>query len=157
MLLTSEEGLELAEHIKAGIEWLNSKQDPEAIMSHHGTTCGPFGVLKTVHLIPRSVSGRPAFVFNHEERHALEIGETDWQGYTEADILELKDLVSKFVNPAHDWNGESYGSYSLAIQTGIGKGLEKALQNYRAAGPRIFDNDWWKRHPIRVTKPEGWR
>lgn len=150
-LLDDAEQKQLVNILKAGIEWLDSEQDPKAVLSHHGISCkSPIGPL-SISLAPTVRGGWPVLIFNHKDRYSEE-----WDGYTAGDVALIRALVELLVPVRTDWNGVGTYTYSVCIGHRAGEGIATAQKNYRDAGQRIFESGFWQENPIRVTKPEGW-
>lgn len=136
--------------------WLDSEQSIEAVMSHHGITrkewIGPLRLS-----VCQGVGGWPVLVFTHELDSALRYGSTDWKGFSKRDIKQLHSIISNTFPIRSFWNGVGFGTVSFSIGKPFGPGVAMALRNYHDAGNKIFDEDWWKAHPVKVTRPDDWR
>ncbi len=159
-MLTLDEWKLLREEIQKAVDWMDSKQPEDAILSHHGITYGEkIGPITLSFCI--GYGSRGVFVFNHEHMHDLSLPEhmrkSDWQGYTEEEIAAIRETVEHATPVVSDWNGVGFGTYSIAIGKPWGDGVYSAFLNYRKAGSQIFDDQFWIDNPVKVTKPEGWR
>jgi hypothetical protein len=141
---------ELVEAIKQAVEWLDSDQEEEAVLSPHGISLKKNIGHLAVSFAPVAASGKPVIVFDDDRKF-----DDSWPGFSVEDITEIREAVES-IHPIEEvWNGLGYGTFSVMLDRFAGPGVFIAVQNYHDAGSAIFDDGWWSKQ-VRVSVPDGW-
>ena len=153
----------VVKHLADAIQWLNSEQPENAVMSHHGihlqaAECNAIQV--GISLAPSAVSGRPVLVFDKpyvEDQSSVTGMSPDCFTPVEIEVIR-QGIASAGGEIHHAWNGVGFSSASFALAQFAGKDVVRLVLNY-SQHMRQYGFSW----PTEITalygftvKPECW-
>ncbi len=138
----------LIEDLRVAVEWLDSDQKPQAILTHLGIHRIERVKNLSVGFAPDAWQGLTVVSFSITHSPMITL--------TAEDVAALRVIVEEVAEVRSDWNGAGTYSYSIALNRRAGHGVRQCLNNYHAASFKIFDQEW-RRAQVWATFPEGWR
>lgn len=154
-------------YLRSAVSWFGSPQPVGALLSHHGITAVKNFDCRSLCVVPIAADGQPAIVISGEGKNP--------PVFTDEDLTNLKELVSRIVPVSQTWNGKNMvwndrthraeelfcTSYSIGLAVEIGTACKRLVDTYRrgcrAHGDDVFCNcGWYARGEAMVNFPEGW-
>ncbi len=159
--LTLESLAPLVPRLKVAIDWLNSEQPADAVLSHHGIhLIDKAGVPLSVSLAPVAAEGYPVLVFDTGwVEDSQSITGRSQPVFSEASIDALRQTITQAGGQIRsEWNGTGYCAATFMLTPYAGDGVARLVSNYRKHMHQYGFN--W---PDEVSegykwtiKPEGW-
>jgi hypothetical protein len=148
---------ELVAALKTGIEWLQSEQPPDALLSHHGlylqdSAAKPLQ-LTYIRIAPSSFrDDRPVIIFETAYGEDFKTGASFQYALTAEDVTALETMITEAGGVIdHHWNGAGASTVSFAIRNSAGPSVMQAVRNMAARDFRepIVNNS--------IIRPANWR
>jgi len=150
--LTRKEYNQLKRQLQTAVEWLDSEQPEDAVISHMGLTCIPkIPYPMTVNFVHVSFQGYPAVIFSlpRDSRDVQSV-------FTDHDVAQLRRLVGAVYAIVGDWNGAGTTSYTAALDRFAGEDVLNLYRNYK----KYFLNNIFgvpEHYKKLAVLPDGWR
>lgn len=159
--LTLESLAPLVSRLKAALDWLNSEQPADAVLSHHGIhLVDKAGVPLSVSLAPVAAEGYPVLVFDTgwvEDSQSM-TGHSQ-PAFSAVSIDALRQTIVQAGGQIRlEWNGAGYCTASFLLTPCAGDGARRLVVNYQKH-MRQYGFNWpdaVSEGYTRTIKPEGW-
>lgn len=134
--LTTENFEPMVKHLKNAIQWLDSDQPENAVMSHHGIylqSAEYESVQVGISLAPSAAGGRSVLVFEKpyiEDKTSSSGMSPDCFTASEIEVIR-QGILSAGGEIQNAWNGAGMKSASFALTQFAGKDVVRLVRNYQ--------------------------